>query len=98
MRVDKDVQLVCLPFAGCGAAFFSDWNALSRRIETLAVELPGRGVRSAEPPYETVSAAIDGILPELLKRVDPSRPIATFGHSHGAILAYELARNLTAFD
>lgn len=87
------VSLVCLPFAGAGASFFNDWVSLARPLTIVAPQLPGREKRFLEEPCRDVAEAITGILPDVLEKVSGSRVIV-FGHSLGAVLAYELAHRL----
>lgn len=91
------VALVCLPFAGAGASFFRPWAAYAPAgLRVLPVQLPGRERLVDEPPYTDVRAAVAGVLPGLraeLAAAGLSRVIP-FGHSLGALLAYELARAL----
>jgi surfactin synthase thioesterase subunit len=87
------VQLLCLPFAGAGASFFVPWR--SDRVRVHAVQLPGRERRIAEEPYRDVHEAMDAALKEL-DAMPEGEPAALFGHSLGAVLAYELARRLRA--
>jgi len=59
-------------------------------VDLIAVELPGRESRLREPPWNSIQAVITEIqsgLPPLLA----GRPYALFGHSLGALLAFELA-------
>lgn len=88
--------LICLPFAGAGASFFRPWPAAAPDgIEVVAIQLPGREWRIDDEPYRTVAQAADGLLPEITGHADPSRALVLFGHSLGAVLAYELACRLT---
>ena len=86
-------KLICLPYAGGGAASFRPWAQASMpNVEILAIELPGRGSRMSERPYicaeGLIGALTDAIWPHL------SQPFALFGHSMGALIAFELARSL----
>ncbi len=92
------IRLVCLPFAGAGASFFRPWRRLGvEGVEVLPVQLPGRESRLAEALYTDVHEAADGLLPGVLADLAPSQdPVALFGHSLGAVLAYELTRRLVA--
>ncbi|MFJ7088497.1 thioesterase II family protein [Streptomyces griseus] len=91
--------LLCIPFAGAGASVFRPWVPLCQdRFEVAAVQLPGREQRFAEEPYRDVDVAVEGMLPEVLERVSGVGPVVLFGHSLGAVLAYELAHRLTATD
>jgi surfactin synthase thioesterase subunit len=87
------VPLVCLPYAGGGSRSYQSWdNLLPPEMDPLIVALPGREGRIAEPLPEDLAAeaahAAAGLAPSL-----PGR-FAVFGHSMGALLAFELARAL----
>jgi medium-chain acyl-[acyl-carrier-protein] hydrolase len=70
---------------------FRSWTGrLPPEIEVLPVELPGRANRFHEPPLRSVDAIIAQASRALVPWFD--RPLALFGHSMGAILAFELAR------
>lgn len=87
------VRLFCFPHAGGGASIFWRWPAdLPSRIEVCAVQLPGREDRIAEPH----PAAAGPLVQALIAAVGPllDLPFALFGHSLGALLAFELARGL----
>ncbi|RAG85058.1 thioesterase [Streptacidiphilus pinicola] len=88
-------RLVCFPHAGAGAAAYADWAALlPPQIELVAVQLPGRQNRIAEEPFTEVDVLVDVLVHALRPVLD--LPCAFFGHSAGAILAFELARALRA--
>ena len=85
--------LICLPFAGAGASFFHPWQERAPSgLRVLAVQLPGRERLIDEEPYRTVRQAADGLLPELAKAADGR--VVLYGHSLGAVLAFELALRL----
>lgn len=90
----KGAPLICLPFAGAGASFFKDWVSLTSSFEILAPQLPGREKRFLEEPYRDATEAITGILPEVLQLIGERNRVNIFGHSLGAILAFELAHRL----
>lgn len=86
-------RLVCLPHAGGSASFFHPVaTALAPAVEVSAVQYPGRQDRRHEPCIPTVL----GLATELHRLVLPlaDRPLALFGHSMGASVAFELARLL----
>jgi surfactin synthase thioesterase subunit len=58
----------------------------------VAVELPGRGQRTGESPYDNLDHLIADLKPALTAMLD--KPYAFFGHSLGALLAFEMARSL----
>ena len=89
------VRLVCLPHAGGSAGFYFPLaRALAPRAEVLAVQYPGRQDRRGEPAATDLESLADHIAEELLPRTD--RPYALFGHSMGAVVAFEAARRLRA--
>lgn len=92
---DARVGLACFPFAGGDALAFRTWPAaLGPSVEVYAVELPGRGLRLAERPHTRLAPLLD----ELACALGPlrERPLALFGHSMGALIAFELARRMEA--
>jgi len=87
------VRLFCFPFAGGGASGFRAWQGLlPDTIEVCAVQLPGRETRIREPAL----TRMDGLVSSLTEALAPSLspPYALFGHSLGALVAFELARSL----
>ncbi len=86
------VRLICLPHSGAGASSFAGWTAsLPDWIEVCAVQLPGHETRYLEPLCTTVPSLIAAMAPALLSFL-LDRPTVFFGHSMGALLAFELAR------
>jgi medium-chain acyl-[acyl-carrier-protein] hydrolase len=84
------VRLLCLPYAGGSAALFHSWQGSSERFSVQPVELPGRGRRFSERPLSRLDALVGRLGGELLPGLQA--PYALFGHSMGALLAFELAR------
>ncbi len=89
------VRLFCIAHAGGGGSFFLPWQrALGPEVEVWPVVLPGREARLRERPHERMEDVL-GPLHEAV-RAHTDRPWALFGHSMGAVVAYELARACTA--
>ena len=89
------VPLVCFPFAGAGAAFFGPWaTRLAAHCDVVPVRLPGREQRYFEVPLTSVPDAVDDALRSLRPRLEGRHDVVLFGHSLGAVLAYELAVRL----
>jgi len=89
------VRLVCFPHAGGAAPFFLPVAAaLSPRVDVVAVQPPGRQDRRTEPPIDDLALLTDRLY-QILRR-QPEMPTSFFGHSMGAIVAFELARRLDA--
>lgn len=88
-------QLVCLPHAGGSATFyFPVASALSPAIDVLAIQYPGRQDRRLEPALTSIGALADSVFAALSGCLD--RPLALFGHSMGATVAFEVASRLEA--
>jgi surfactin synthase thioesterase subunit len=84
-------RLICIPYAGGGAAAFSGWaKALGADVEVCSVQLPGRENRFREKPFDSmaplVAAIAEGIRPIL------DEPYSIYGHSLGGIIGFEVAR------
>ncbi|MFP3987349.1 alpha/beta fold hydrolase [Streptomyces sp. E11-3] len=83
------LRLLCLPPAGGGAGAFGAWRPyVPEGVELAPVELPGRGSRMDEPLPDRLEPLLDALLAGL--RAELTTPYAFFGHSFGAVLAYEL--------
>lgn len=91
--------LLCVPFAGAGASFFHPWRALSAgRWRVVLVELPGRERRILETPYRNVVEAAKKSVDEIAATLGEGVRTVLFGHSLGAVLAYELVHLLSTCD
>ncbi|UFQ18654.1 MULTISPECIES: thioesterase II family protein [Streptomyces] len=87
------LTLVCFPHAGGSAsAYFSLSSALSATCHVLVAQYPGRQDRLAEPAIDDLGELADRAAEALEPWRD--RPLALFGHSMGAAVAYEVARRL----
>jgi medium-chain acyl-[acyl-carrier-protein] hydrolase len=87
------LRLVCLPFAGGSAVAYQHWaSRLPDWIETIAVQLPGRGPRVLERPYTAIRPLVCALVDNLNSVFDER--FAVYGHSMGALLGFELVREL----
>lgn len=92
-RSSPSLRLLCFPHAGGSARMFHDWYGWCRpEVEVVAVELPGRGRHSDSPPIDRMNSLVERLLPAIQPLLD--KPFALFGHSMGALIAFELARAL----
>jgi surfactin synthase thioesterase subunit len=91
-----NAAVVCFPPGGAGAGFFHSWLGQREGLTVLPVELPGREKRYSEPECTELGALMDTILPELRSATAGFDEVAFFGHSFGALLAYETVRVLAA--
>ncbi|WP_131741380.1 thioesterase II family protein [Actinomadura roseirufa] len=88
------VRLVCFPHAGGTPSLFRDWAAhLGDHVQVVPVLLPGRGFRLGERPRRDLRALAADIAAALAGQ-GLAGGHALFGHSMGALLAYEVACEL----
>jgi medium-chain acyl-[acyl-carrier-protein] hydrolase len=87
------LRLFCFPYAGGGSAVYRGWaDRLPRDVEVCLAQLPGREARLRETALTSLSQIVD----ELAQHIRPylDKPFVFFGHSMGAMIAFELARRL----
>jgi medium-chain acyl-[acyl-carrier-protein] hydrolase len=88
-----DVRVVCFPYAGGSAAPFRRWpELLPPWLELWTANLPGRERRIAEPALTSIEAIVLAAADALVDSVPA--PFALYGHSMGAMIAYELAHEV----
>jgi medium-chain acyl-[acyl-carrier-protein] hydrolase len=93
LRPYAQIRLFCFPHAGGTTDIFSGWaESLGTRVEVALVQLPGRGQRFREPTITDMTPLIDSLKEAILPYDD--MPSAFFGHSMGALVAFELSRSL----
>jgi surfactin synthase thioesterase subunit len=86
-------RLICFPHSGGSAQFYAPWAAsLGSGVQLMAVQYPGRGDRFGETFAESIQR-ISSFTAAELSEFTPA-PFALFGHSFGAIVAYETAIKL----
>ena len=87
------MRIFCLPYAGgVSENVFARWaQLLPASVQVCPVEIPGRGRREGEPAINDVKE-----LARLLARSLPlsDKPYAIFGTCLGAIIGYEIAREV----
>ncbi len=86
-----ECALVCIPYAGGAASVFNGWQTYTDLLDIVPVQLPGRANRIAEAPVTGLPELVESLVPEV-SALD--RTFALFGHSMGALVAFELARRL----
>jgi surfactin synthase thioesterase subunit len=89
------MRLFCFPYAGAGASIFVQWiDGLLPDVEVCPVQLPGRENRIAEPCLTRIDEVADFATEALMPYFDTD--FAFFGHSLGALIAYQVAQRLAA--
>ena len=93
LRTDARMRFFCLPHAGAGASAYRAWSQeLPADLQLCAVQLPGRENRLNERSIDSTTKLVPELLGGIRAYLD--RPFALFGHSMGALVAFELTREL----
>lgn len=92
-RTQPEMRLFCFPYAGGSAMVFQRWHRLfPESIEICPIQYPGRGNRLREKPFTNARPLAQEVTEALTDVLD--LPYAFFGHSMGALIAFEVARGL----
>jgi len=92
-KAQSSPSLFCFPYAGAGASAFASWaDLMPPEVELCAVQLPGRESRLREKPFVRLPPLVRAVRESL--RPYLHKPFAFFGHSMGALISFELAREL----
>lgn len=93
---EADVHtLICFPHAGGSAVSYGPLaRTLGSRFRVLGVQYPGRQDRRHEPLLGTVADLVEGALPEIRALIPRTASYSLFGHSMGAVVAFETCRRL----
>ncbi|MFF3941711.1 thioesterase II family protein [Streptomyces phaeofaciens] len=89
-RPDAAVSLYCFPHAGGSPGEYVRWSDDLPGAQVWGVHLPGRTSRLAEPPFTRMRPLVDA----LVSTVSFDGPCVFLGHSLGALVAFETAREL----
>jgi medium-chain acyl-[acyl-carrier-protein] hydrolase len=92
-RPSASRRLFCFHHAGGAATAYRRWvSLLPRNLELICIQLPGRENRFREPFARDVESLVESLAESIVSHLD--RPFVFFGHSMGALVAFELARLL----
>src|SRR5262249_12373891 len=87
------LRLFCFPYAGGDIGIYRDWfKDLPASVEVVAVQYPGRGIRFGEALISSCGGMVSALSQYRVHFLD--KPFAFFGHSSGALVSFELAREL----
>lgn len=82
-------KILFFPYAGGSVYNFAKWkNRLQEHFDVMLMEYPGRGVRVNEPFHSTVEELVSSVIEEVKDEVSKGE-YYLFGHSMGAVVAYE---------
>ncbi len=92
---EATLRIFCFPFAGGGASIYRGWGKLfGSKVEVCPIQLPGRENRFSEPAFKEARALAQALASQLQLYSD--KPFVMYGHSMGALVAFELTRVLQA--
>jgi len=87
------LRMFCFPYAGGSDLTFRTWSReLPAAVEVCGIQLPGHGNRFREALIDRLEPLVNALTPMLVPYLD--RPSVFFGHSMGALIAFEVARRL----
>ncbi|WP_406161580.1 thioesterase II family protein [Streptomyces canus] len=87
------LTLYCLPHAGGSAQPYGRLEtAVPQGVRVVPLELPGHGTRLRQRLLRDMGQVVTEVI--RLMGEDQGRPFALFGHSFGALVAYETTRRL----
>ncbi len=87
------LAMYCFPYAGGNGTAFLPWQAdLQPLVQVIGVQLPARGPRIDEDPFATVPQLAEALANAIA--LEGIRPFALYGHSLGALVAFEVSRYL----
>lgn len=91
LKTKPRFRLFCFPYAGAGASVFNGWDGiLPEAVDICSIQLPGRETRRKETAYTRVFPMIDALYEVLEHYLE--LPYSIYGHSMGALLGFEIAR------
>ncbi len=84
-------QLFILPFSGGSVKYYNRWLAhFSPNIQVELIEMAGRGIRKYDGKYNDFDEATLDLFKIIKNKINTSN-FYIFGHSLGALLAYEIS-------
>jgi surfactin synthase thioesterase subunit len=88
------LPLLVFPHAGSGASAYRDFSkVLSTKFQVIVFQYPGRQDRAAEASLDSLAEIAAGAFGEFsTSEHNRGVPIVTFGHSMGALVAFEFVR------
>lgn len=84
---NADITLYCFPYAGSGPLVFQPWASIAHpNLELIGVQSPGHDDRSTEKAHTSMELLVG----DFIEAFEPPKgPYAFYGHSLGALTAYE---------
>jgi medium-chain acyl-[acyl-carrier-protein] hydrolase len=88
------LRLFCFPYAGGSSEVYRSWQRwFPEGVDVCLVHIPGRGKRMSEPAFTQIVPLANAVVERIAQ--DINVPYALYGHSMGATIAFEVARELS---
>lgn len=85
----EKMKVFLLPYAGASSLAYYKWRtSFPPGYEPHFIELKGRGEKMGEPFYQDMAEAVEDISAQIMEKTKADE-YCIFGHSMGALLAYE---------
>ena len=93
---EGETVLYCLPHAGGSASVFRSWAGQLGNVAVAPIQLPGRETRMRETPYTQMAPLLEELADAILaqQRQREHADYAVYGHSLGALIGFELVREI----
>jgi len=91
------MRVFAFPYSGAGVSAYHQWAEAfqQQKIDFIGVQAPGRENRLQEAPMQDLSLMVKHLVLTIKPLTD--KPFVFFGHSLGALVAFELARALRKY-
>lgn len=93
MEKKDNVWLITLPHAGGSTALFRGWGK-KINCKIMNIEYPGHWTRMKEQMLHTFDELVVDVLFNIINRLEVGDEVYIFGHSLGAIMAWQIAPKL----
>lgn len=87
-----DVRLYCLPHAGGSASAYRSWVGRIDGVAVCPLQPPGRESRLKDAPHVRMEPMVAEITDVILSQ--DTMPYALYGHSLGALIGFEVVREI----
>ena len=94
---NNSLGIFCFYYAGGASTVYRPWiNHISSNVDLIVVQLPGRENRFREALMTSMDLVIENLYSNFLSFYD--KPCVFFGHSLGALIAFEFAKKLQDYS
>jgi len=90
-------KIFFIPYAGASSmAYYKFYTLLKKYTDVVLLELAGRGIRTGEPFYHNIDEAAEDLSDIIASEISSNNDYFIYGHSMGALLAFEVYYKLCA--